>query len=345
MLNELRYFTRSSPVATKLSRMLHERLHDFLQRYPHFKMTKPRYFWVRFDEGIGGPQDVNVFWEGKDIVLSISFSYAVHLHHSRVDQLFTMVVWLMKAGPEAEQITVNLSDGEAPSFARFTPSSCFDFAIPMPDQYFFASHGFIAMRQHSYETDIPWHDRSDELIWRGTPVGTGMINPAPCHAENPAIVQRIRLAHLAKSVGIDFKFVPTSVTNDVWPLIERAGLSGERVEEGSWATRKYALDVDGFTNTWSNFLIRLHLGCCVFKVDSQFGYRQWYYHHLTPFEHYIPVKADLSDISDQIEWARSNPKKAEEIAANGQNFARQLTFESESVLAGKLILENWRWPL
>lgn len=48
---------------------------------------------------------------------------------------------------------------------------------------------------------------------------------------------------------------------------------------------------------------------------------------------------------EQIEWALSNPKKAEEIAANGQNFARQLTFESESVLAGKLILENWRWPL
>ena len=77
-------------------------------------------------------------------------------------------------------------------------------------------------------------------------------------------------------------------------------------------------------------LVRMHLGCCVIKVDSQEGYRQWYYDRIRPWEHFVPVKSDMSDLIEKIEWARSHDAEAQAIAANGRAFARSMTFESET---------------
>ena len=41
------------------------------------------------------------------------------------------------------------------------------------------------------------------------------------------------------------------------------------------------------------FFTRLLMGCCVIKVASPFGYRQWYYGDLVPWRHYVPVAADM----------------------------------------------------
>jgi hypothetical protein len=39
--------------------------------------------------------------------------------------------------------------------------------------------------------------------------------------------------------------------------------------------------------------------------------------------HYVPVKDDLSDLIEQIEWLRHNDDKAIEIKKNGQAFLRK----------------------
>src|SRR5690606_37830869 len=101
-------------------------------------------------------------------------------------------------------------------------------------------------------------------------------------------------------------------------------------------------DVDGQTNTWSSLFIRMLLGCCVLKLDSKFGFRQWYYDRLKPWEHYVPVKADASDLGEQIEWVRANDGRAAEIAANGQRLARTITFEAGKREAVELIERHWR---
>ena len=84
-------------------------------------------------------------------------------------------------------------------------------------------------------------------------------------------------------------------------------------------------------------MTRLHQGCCVLKVESPLGYRQWYYDRLRPYEHYIPIKADLSDFFEQVEWGRSHLKECEEVARNGQLLARSMSFESETIEAGRLM--------
>ena len=43
---------------------------------------------------------------------------------------------------------------------------------------------------------------------------------------------------------------------------------------------------------------------------------------LRPYVHYVPVKADLSDLHKQFKWAQANPDEAEQIARQGASVAR-----------------------
>ena len=55
-------------------------------------------------------------------------------------------------------------------------------------------------------------------------------------------------------------------------------------------------------------------GSLLLKMESQ--YREHFYRHLEPFRHYIPVRGDLSDLTERVEWARQNDAQAKTIAEN-----------------------------
>jgi len=42
----------------------------------------------------------------------------------------------------------------------------------------------------------------------------------------------------------------------------------------------------------------------ILKQDSH--YYEFFYKQLRPYVHYIPVKADLSDLLDRIQWAKQH---------------------------------------
>lgn len=50
-------------------------------------------------------------------------------------------------------------------------------------------------------------------------------------------------------------------------------------------------------------------------------YHEHFYQQLEPNYHYIPVKKDLSNLLDRLQWAMENEEKAKKIAKNGQKFA------------------------
>ena len=67
---------------------------------------------------------------------------------------------------------------------------------------------------------------------------------------------------------------------------------------------------------------------------------EFYNDDLKPFIHYIPVKADLSDLQEKYEWAEANPDKAKEIAANALEYAKtHLTREAAIQYYSKIILD------
>ena len=66
---------------------------------------------------------------------------------------------------------------------------------------------------------------------------------------------------------------------------------------------KYQVSVDGTVAAYR--LPYLLAGdSVVLKQNSP--YYEFFYKQLQPYKHYIPVKADLSDLLDRIQWAKEH---------------------------------------
>ena len=81
---------------------------------------------------------------------------------------------------------------------------------------------------------------------------------------------------------------------------------------------KYQLSLDGTVAAY-RLPYLLGGGSLVFKQESK--YYEHFYNLLQPYNHYIPIKADLSDLTEKIQWARKHDDEAKTIAKNGQTFA------------------------
>lgn len=253
------------------------------------------------------------------------------------------VYWMMQSDRSVTSIALTGADGDAPSLARFTPCASRREQVALPDPHFFDSRGYRTQRELAAAA-LPWAERSDALVWRGGGNGSGRLSFEQADLMDPTVLARLRMVGLLKDApGTDAKLVELQQDNGSYQATaRRLGYLADRIDQESWLTRKYAIDIDGTVNTWANLLIRMLYGCCVLKVQSQFGFRQWYYDRLVPYEHYIPVKADMSDLLDQWEWAKTNDGRAAEIARNGANLARTITFEQAAAEAAVLIEANWR---
>lgn len=244
--------------------------------------------------------------------------------------------WFNCTTNDVRQIMVNASDGNFPSVADYRYSGTSDEHVLLPDAHFFRDSAYVDTDAFAKDNPVSWDARTDDIVWRGAANGVGEWTLDAKIVAKPGVMQRLHMARKCQELNVDFRFVTKPYQHDYYPL-ERAGLIGGFVPTHDWGSKKFAIDIDGFSNAWCNFMQRLKLGCCVLKVDSPFGYRQWYYHHIKPWEHFVPIKADLSDLEEQLDWVRTHSDQARQIAANGQDFARELTFESESRYAVEAI--------
>jgi len=60
-------------------------------------------------------------------------------------------------------------------------------------------------------------------------------------------------------------------------------------------------------------------------------WKEYFYFWLKLYEHYLPVREDLSDLRQQIDWAEANPNQAQAIAASGQKFALEHLSRAKAV--------------
>jgi hypothetical protein len=58
---------------------------------------------------------------------------------------------------------------------------------------------------------------------------------------------------------------------------------------------------------------------------------------MIPYQHYIPLAEDLSDLYETMHWVKKNPAKVRQIAENGKRFyERYLSFEKNEVHIAEL---------
>ena len=290
-------------------------------------------FRIMASDEIAGATDMIIRKESGQITVLFNgmMSKAYHVGQT-TNKVAAYIHWFGQTSADIREILVDASDGNTPSTARYKYATTSAAATPLPDPHFFRDYGYLATDHFAANHTPAWNDRQDQIIWRGRLNNNGLFSLDPALIDNPGVMQRLRMALKCRQSDVDFRFVSDRI--GVYDrMLADAGLIGGFVPTHDWGAMKYAIDIDGYTNAWCNFMQRLKLGCCVLKVASPFGYYQWYYHKLSPWVHFVPVRADLSDLAEKVDWVRSHPKESREIAATGQAFARSLTFEIENQVA------------
>ena len=79
----------------------------------------------------------------------------------------------------------------------------------------------------------------------------------------------------------------------------------------------------------------------LFLVSREEYKKEYFYNGLIPYQHFIPVKQDLSNLLLQLEWAENNYSYAMTIANNARNYALEnLNKQAVIKYLTKVILEN-----
>uniref|UniRef100_A0A6C0EPT5 Protein kinase domain-containing protein n=1 Tax=viral metagenome TaxID=1070528 RepID=A0A6C0EPT5_9ZZZZ len=176
-------------------------------------------------------------------------------------------------------------------------------------------------------TPVPWENRKPMAVFRGGSTGCGVTIET-----NP----RLKLAFLSSTKPTDENgqlLLDAGITN--WNLRPRK-LKGqkylqtidikklpfglvERLSPQEQAEYKYVVDVDGHVSAY-RLSFELESGACVLLAASK--YKLWFAKLIKPYEHFVPIKSDLSDLLDKIKWCKRHDAKCKRIALNAQEFAR-----------------------
>lgn len=197
-----------------------------------------------------------------------------------------------------------------------------DFLVP--DSLFISSGGYAAARD-SYGKATPWEKREDRAYWRGTDTGAFRYRE---FAAAPRVVVA-KLSHSHPEL-IDAKITQVEIRPG-WEaktqFYQENGLMGDAEPQSRILDFKYQIDIDGNTNSWSGLFLKLLTGAPVLKVESEMGFKQWYYHRLIPWHNYVPINSNADDLLEKLEWLRKNPTEAAKIGCAGRELALSITYD------------------
>ena len=193
------------------------------------------------------------------------------------------------------------------------------------DPAFVGSGGYQDARA-AYSSARPWRERIDKAYWRGTDTGAFRYRDF-------TLAPRVKLAEISAAYPelIDAKITQVELRPG-WEgkqsFYTEHGLLGEVQPQDRILDFRYQIDIDGNTSSWPGLFLKLLSGSPVLKVESELGFRQWYYPRLKAWENFVPVMSDASDLLDKLHWLRKHPAEAEAIGIRGRELAASITYKS-----------------
>lgn len=198
-------------------------------------------------------------------------------------------------------------------------------SILIPDSDFLKSRGYAKAREYFAKNLLPWDQRRTFVFWRGSSLG----------AKGKPILEmpRARLCQIAKAARdnwLDIGLVDTAdVSESDAAQLRSLNLIKERVHWTQLHKYCFHVDIDGNANSYAGLFRKLLSGGLVLKVASPDHCTQWYYHLLKPWENFVPVRSDLSDLLEVAAYCRDHDDLARSIAFRGRELALSMTYEKE----------------
>lgn len=207
----------------------------------------------------------------------------------------------------------------APILSMVSASDYADVAIPTWDDM----EQILNMNEEIHS--IEWNKKKPVAVWRGTSTGAGV------NEDNNV---RIKLATLSYRIN-DTNLIDAGITK--WNCRPRKLQDCEYLQivnpdeinipikkwmsEEEQIKYKYLICVDGHVSAF-RLTRNLKSGSAVLLVGSEWDL--WYFDKLKAWEHYIPVKKDLSDLIDKINWCKKNDDKVYDITIRANRFINDL---------------------
>ncbi|KAJ6579675.1 glycosyl transferase family 90-domain-containing protein [Mycena vulgaris] len=192
--------------------------------------------------------------------------------------------------------------------------------IMFPSEFHYARSSWSP--KYGFPNNIAWEDKKSALYWRGQSTG-GWISGTN-YQQLPAL-QAAR--HRARAPG----------HHERRHLRAEYNITGRASPREEGYQYKYVFDVDG--NAFSGrYLGLLKSGSLVFKSTL---FTEYFDDWLRPFEHYIPVLPDLSDLVDRIEWAIAHDAEARRIQEAGREFAERVLTDAQNDCYFAAVLLEW----
>jgi ubiquitin C-terminal hydrolase len=204
-----------------------------------------------------------------------------------------------------------------------------DIPIPNYDDLFDNKIGKV-------QTD--WSKKKNIAVFRGGSTGCGGT------AENN---QRLKLATM-RSADLDVGITKyTTHLKFISPeQIEVAEMVAPAVPSLTWEQQsefKYIIHVDGNVFAY-RYLKSMLTKSLILRVKSDFTH--WTDKYMKPNEHYIEIKADLSDLEEKVDWCKTHDEECKKIAEAGYAFTLSVLKDEVlrnafvNILSGKDALEK-----
>lgn len=140
--------------------------------------------------------------------------------------------------------------------------------------------------------------------------------------EHPAQYHpRVELLRLSKEHPDKIDAKTSSLENWVAERMKKAGLEGQIGKPSSIKDHikyKYLVSVDGWTAAWMRVPWILASNSVLLKQESLKV--EWFSYALKPMVHYYPIKKDLSDLLEAIDYLESHQELAQQIVKNANAF-------------------------
>jgi len=185
-------------------------------------------------------------------------------------------------------------------------------------------------------TQKAWKDRESKAYWIGSVTGPWEF----ALDDGLMALPRLKLLNMSKNypAQLSADWSSTAGYGLSW-IKDASSIEGNDAAHGSrniedltgiakstykdvtdWQNFKYYVNLDGVV-MGGRITKLLSLGGVV--LQHQAGYTEHVDALMKPYEHYVPIEYDLSDLVEKVEWLQENDEEARRIADNGKKLAME----------------------
>ncbi|HAB99004.1 MAG TPA: hypothetical protein DCE71_04205 [Parachlamydiales bacterium] len=176
----------------------------------------------------------------------------------------------------------------------------------------------------------PWDHKKSLIFWRGTPTG---LDESMHIAARSWLNPRHKLVQMSLDdpswIAAEFAYTYrgsdyTKNKQGKLPVSSPAYWEGilpvsQPVHPQDHLLYRYLIDIDGYSCCFSRTFWIMLSNSLLFKQESK--NRQWFYHGLKPYVHFIPLHEDLSNLRQQYLWCLEHENECVEMSQKATQFA------------------------